>query len=50
MQSVEIKGIDNNDFDIWLPLWKGLLVSDDARGSGIGCALIEHRRSRDAVC
>jgi hypothetical protein len=23
MQSVEIKAIDNNDFDIWLPLWKG---------------------------
>ena len=22
MQSVEIKAIDNNDFDIWLPLWK----------------------------
>ncbi|SIO64485.1 hypothetical protein SAMN05443247_10424 [Bradyrhizobium erythrophlei] len=23
MQSVKIKAIDNNDFDIWLPLWKG---------------------------
>ena len=23
MRSVEIKAIDNNDFDIWLPLWKG---------------------------
>jgi len=23
MQSVEIKAIENNDFDIWLPLWKG---------------------------
>lgn len=23
MQSVEIKFIDNNDFDNWLPLWKG---------------------------
>jgi hypothetical protein len=23
MQSVTIKAIDNNDFDIWLPLWKG---------------------------
>ena len=23
MQSVEIKIVDNNDFDIWLPLWKG---------------------------
>ena len=23
MQSVKIKGIDNNDFDIWPPLWKG---------------------------
>jgi GNAT superfamily N-acetyltransferase len=23
MQSIEIKAIDNNDFDIWLPLWKG---------------------------
>ena len=23
MQAVEIKTIDNNDFDIWLPLWKG---------------------------
>ena len=23
MPSVEIKAIDNNDFDIWLPLWKG---------------------------
>ena len=23
MQSVEIKAIGNNDFDIWLPLWKG---------------------------
>jgi GNAT superfamily N-acetyltransferase len=23
MQSVEIKAIDNSDFDIWLPLWKG---------------------------
>lgn len=23
MQSVEIKAIDNNNFDIWLPLWKG---------------------------
>jgi GNAT superfamily N-acetyltransferase len=23
MQSVEIKAIANNDFDIWLPLWKG---------------------------
>jgi hypothetical protein len=22
MQTVEIKAIDNNDFDIWLPLWK----------------------------
>jgi hypothetical protein len=22
MQSIEIKAIDNNDFDIWLPLWK----------------------------
>lgn len=104
MQSVEIKAIDNNDFDIWLPLWKGyqrfyevdipesvtrktwarfldpiepmhaalaivseqalglvhsiyhrstrttgdycylqdLFVSDDARGGGIGRALIEH--------
>lgn len=104
MQSVEIKTIDNNDFDIWLPLWKGyqrfykvdipelitlktwerfldpaepmhaalamfgeqavgmahsiyhrsswstdnhcylqdLFVSDDARGGGIGRALIEH--------
>ena len=104
MQSVKIKAIDNNDFDIWLPLWKGyrrfyevdipfpvtlktwarfldsagpmhaafamvreqalglvhsiyhrstwatgdycylqdLFVADDARGSGIGRALIEH--------
>jgi GNAT superfamily N-acetyltransferase len=97
MLSVEIKAIDNNDFDIWLPLWKGyqrfyevdipesvtlknwarfldpvepmhaalamageqalglvhstyhrstwiqdLFVSDDARGSAIGRALIEH--------
>lgn len=104
MQSVEIKAIENNDFDIWLPLWKGyqrfyevdipesvtlktwarfldpvepmyaalamvgeqafglvhsiyhrstwttgdycylqdLFVADDARGSGIGRALIEH--------
>jgi GNAT superfamily N-acetyltransferase len=100
MQSVKIKAIDNNDFDIWLPLWKGyrrfyevdipflvthktrarflnsagpmhaalamvreqalgrcirstwatgdyyylqdLFVADDARGSGIGPALIEH--------
>jgi hypothetical protein len=23
LQSVEIKAIENNDFDIWLPLWKG---------------------------
>ena len=23
MQSVEIKAIENNDFDIWLPLWQG---------------------------
>ncbi|QYD67135.1 GNAT family N-acetyltransferase [Paraburkholderia edwinii] len=23
MQSVKIKAPDNNDFDIWLPLWKG---------------------------
>lgn len=23
MQSVEIKAIDENDFDVWLPLWKG---------------------------
>jgi GNAT superfamily N-acetyltransferase len=23
MKSVEIKAIDNNDFDIWLPLWRG---------------------------
>ena len=23
MQSVEIKAIDQDDFDIWLPLWKG---------------------------
>ncbi|SAL42955.1 N-acetyltransferase GCN5 [Caballeronia turbans] len=23
MQSIEIKAIDSNDFDIWLPLWKG---------------------------
>jgi GNAT superfamily N-acetyltransferase len=23
MQSVEIKAIDSNDFEIWLPLWKG---------------------------
>jgi GNAT superfamily N-acetyltransferase len=23
MQSVEIKAIVNNDFDVWLPLWKG---------------------------
>jgi GNAT superfamily N-acetyltransferase len=23
MQSVEIKAIENNDFDIWLPLWRG---------------------------
>ena len=23
MQSVEIKAIDNYDFDMWLPLWKG---------------------------
>ena len=104
MQSVEIKAIDNNDFDIWLPLWRGyqrfyevdipksvtlktwarfldpaepmhaalamtgeqalglvhsiyhrsawttgdhcylqdLFVADDARGGGIGRALIEH--------
>jgi GNAT superfamily N-acetyltransferase len=104
MQSVEIKAIDHNDFDIWLPLWEGyqrfyevdipepvtlktwvrfldpvepmyaalaivgeqalglvhsiyhrsawttgdhcylqdLFVADDARGSGMGRALIEH--------
>ena len=104
MQSVEIKVIANNDFDIWLPLWKGyqrfyevdipelvtlktwarlldpvepmcaalamvgeqalglvhsiyhrstwttgddcylqdLFVADDARGGGVGRALIEH--------
>jgi len=104
MQSVEIKAIANNDFDIWLPLWKGyqqfyevdipesvtlktwarlldpvepmraalamvgeqalglvhsiyhrstwttgdycylqdLFVADDARGGGVGRALIEH--------
>jgi GNAT superfamily N-acetyltransferase len=104
VQSVEIKAIDNNDFDTWLPLWKGyqrfyevdisesvtlkiwarfldpaepmhatlamsgeralglvhsiyhrstwttsdycylqdLFVEDDARGGGIGRALIEH--------
>lgn len=104
MQSVAVKVIDNNDFDIWLPLWKGyqrfyevdipfsvtlktwarfldpvepvhaalgmvggqalglahsifhrstwttddhcylqdLFVADDARGNGIGRALIEH--------
>ena len=23
MQSVKIRAPDNNDFDIWLPLWKG---------------------------
>ncbi|GJH30038.1 GNAT family N-acetyltransferase [Caballeronia novacaledonica] len=23
MKSIEIKAIDSNDFDIWLPLWKG---------------------------
>jgi GNAT superfamily N-acetyltransferase len=23
MQSIEIKAIDQNDFDLWLPLWKG---------------------------
>ena len=23
MQPVEIKAIENNDFDIWLPPWKG---------------------------
>jgi hypothetical protein len=23
MQSIEIKAVDSNDFDIWLPLWKG---------------------------
>jgi len=23
MQSVEIKAVDNYDFDMWLPLWKG---------------------------
>jgi hypothetical protein len=23
MHSVEIEAIENNDFDIWLPLWKG---------------------------
>ena len=104
MQSVEIKAVDCNDFDIWLPLWKGyqrfykvdiplsvtrqtwarfsdpaepmhaalatsggqalglvhsiyhrttwatgddcylqdLFIAEDARGSGIGRALIEH--------
>jgi hypothetical protein len=26
MQAVEIKAMDNNDCDIWPPLWKG--VSD----------------------
>jgi GNAT superfamily N-acetyltransferase len=104
MRSVQIKAIDNNEFDIWLPLWKGyqrfyevdipesvtlktwarfldpvepmyaalamlgeqtlgrvhsiyhrstwttsdycylqdLFVADDARGGGVGRALIEH--------
>lgn len=23
MKSIEIRAIDSNDFDIWLPLWKG---------------------------
>jgi hypothetical protein len=23
MKSVEIKAIENNDYDIWLPPWKG---------------------------
>jgi GNAT superfamily N-acetyltransferase len=23
MLSVEVKAIENNDFDVWLPLWKG---------------------------